>query len=238
MLSFKTGNLPIAIIKGGKLRNELIFINNPNNKKDQIKEIEIQDGKLIIFPDPTKTTRLYVGGPTGSGKSTIIGNWVRQYSKMNPDNRIYIFKRDNEYDSAFHGLNIEDDISPKTDLTKMKNSIIIFDDIAEIRNENKRIDTKFLLKDTLKNGRKKGISVICSNHLLYDRNKTKDILYQCDKIVVFPGSSNYMIENLCKKYVGMSKTAIDKLLRLPSRWALINKSYPQYVIYETGAYII
>ena len=116
--------------------------------------------------------------------------------------------------------------------------MLIFDDIAEIQDEVERIETNHLLKDVLKNGRKKGISVICSNHLLYDRNKTKDILYQCDKIIVFPGSSNYMIENLCKKYVGMGKNAIDKLLKLPSRWVLICKSYPQYVIYETGAYII
>ena len=238
MLTFKKGKTPIAIIKGGKLKNELIFINNPNNKKEQIKEIEIHDGKIIVFPDPSKPTRFYAGGPSGSGKSTVEANWVRQYQRMNPDNKIFLFKRDDTFDPAYFGIDIEEPISAKTDLDELEDSMLIFDDIEEIQDEEERANVKHLLKDALKNGRKKNISVTCSNHLLYDRNKTRDMLYQCDKLVVFPGSSNYMIENLCKKYVGMGKQAIDKVLRFPSRWVLINKSYPQHVIYETGAYIL
>lgn len=238
MLSFKSGKTPIAIIKGGKLNNELIFINNPNNKKEQIQEIEVHDGKIIVFPDPSRATRMYTGGPSGSGKSTTEANWVRQYSKMNPDNKIFLFKRDDDFDPAYIGIDIEDRISPKTDLNELSDSMLIFDDIAEIQDEVERVQTNFLLKDALKNGRKKNISVACSNHLLYDGNRTKDMLYQCDKLIIFPGSSNYMIENLCKKYVGMGKKAIDRLLSLPSRWVMISKKYPQYVVYETGAYIL
>ncbi len=238
MLTFKKGRTPIAIIKGGKLNNELLFINNPNNRKEQIQEIEVHDGKVIIFPDPSQATRMYTGGPSGSGKSTVEAKWVKQYQRMNPDNKVFLFKRDEEFDPAYFGLNVEDPINPKTDLNELRNSMLIFDDIAEIQDEQEREDTKHLLKDALKNGRKKNISVACSNHLLYDGNKTKDMLYQCDKLIVFPGSSNYMIENLCKRFVGMGKKAIDKLLRLPSRWVMISKKYPQYVVYENGAYIL
>lgn len=238
MLSFDNGT-PIAIIKGGELNGELLYIKNPNNKiKEQIQEIVIPDGRLVVMPTPNKPSRMFTAGSTGSGKSTAEGSWVKQYHIMHPENPIYLFKRDGDFDPAYLGINVIEGEKISRNLRDYEDSMMIFDDIAEIPDVNLRKETKNLLIDVLKNGRKKGISVACSNQFIMDRSNTSNQLYQCDKIIIFPGSSNHQIRNMCKTYVGLSKNQIDKLLHLPSRWVLISRNYPQYICYETGCYII
>lgn len=214
-------------------------------KKTSNKEINIYDrGVIYPMPDTTKlANNLYTAGPNGSGKSTAIAQWLKQYHKLYPKNDIYVFKRDSEPDLAFKGIefidvDLEEFADDPLELEDLRNSMLVFDDTARIRNEDINSAVKNLMLDALENGRKKHISVCVSNHLLADSTRTKTQLFESDIIVVFPGSSNAQINYVAKNYVGMSNSAIKKMLKLVSRWVLISKSYPQYVMYAKGAYFL
>ena len=56
--------------------------------------------------------------------------------------------------------------------------------------------------------------------------------------MIFPKSGNrkgmvYALSNYC----GFDKKTIEKILTLPSRWVLIGKEYPMYVLYEKGCFL-
>jgi hypothetical protein len=41
-----------------------------------------------------------------------------------------------------------------------------------------------------------------------------------------------------KNYCGFDNKTIDKILNLPSRWVLIGKQYPLYILHEKGVELI
>lgn len=201
-------------------------------------------GQLLPIPNPNRmSTNLFTAGPNGSGKSTIISLWMKQYRKLNPKNKIYVVKRDSEDDPAFKGIRFRD-ISPDElleepiELEEIRNSLVVFDDTARISDKKVNQAVKAFMLDVLENGRKKGISVAVSNHLLADSGNTKTQLFECDILVVFPGSSNAQIKYVARAHVGMDKDQINRMLRLNSRWVLISKSRPQYVLYNKGIFIV
>lgn len=214
-------------------------------KSNIMNEITINDrGEIQPIPNINRqSNNVYAAGPNGAGKSTSIANWAEQYQKLFPKNKIHVFKRDTEDDLAFDNLkfideDLEDMIDDPYELDELSNSLLIFDDTSRIRNKEVNSAVKELMYDALENGRKKKISVCVSNHLVADKNNTKTQLYECDTLIVFPGSSNAQIRYVCGTYVGMSKKQINKLFKLRTRWILISKSYPQYIIYDKGVYIL
>lgn len=203
-----------------------------------------REGKMMPIPDPDReATNLYIAGPNGSGKSYFLGQWMRAYRKIFPKNKIYVFKRSQRRDPAFKGIKFEDVdhddfVTDPYELDELRNSLLVFDDTSRIRDKKVCEGFKNLLMDALENGRKIHISVAVSNHLVADANRTKTQLYESDYLVVFPGSSDAQITYVAKTYVGMGYKAISKMLELPSRWILMNKSRPQHVIYIKGIYLL
>lgn len=41
-----------------------------------------------------------------------------------------------------------------------------------------------------------------------------------------------------KKYCGLTPDQQNRIMRLPSRWALISRQFPSYVLHETGGYFL
>lgn len=239
MLSFESGR-PIAVIRGGKLDGDLLFICPPSGN-NRIEEVHIPDGKLIPIPEPNKSFRWYTGGCSGCGKSTACASFTKSYQKMYPKNKIYVFKRDTEPDPALKDLKfIEVNLNKETcySLNNYHNALLIFDDVGSLPDTKKRDQIVNLMRDALENGRKHRVSVCTTNHLLYDGNRTKVQINECPYITVFPGGSNHQIKSLCDRYIGMDSKAIDKLRHLPSRWVQIYNNFPQHVIYDTGAYVL
>lgn len=214
-------------------------------KKKLNKEIVLIDGDICPIPNPFHPMFLYVAGPNGAGKSTVIGKWCKQYHKLFPDHDIWLFARDDEDDPAFETLplkqvEINDDlldnpIEPK-ELTK---SMVIFDDTSTIRDRKLNEAIELLKNDLLEVGRKKKTYICVSNHLLNDNRKTKTILNECHVLCFFPGSGNFYSINYClQRYFGFSRATINKIMKLPSRWVMVVKSYPQYVLYSKGCFFV
>jgi hypothetical protein len=227
----------------------------------------------------------------GSGKSTYLGNYAEEYSKMFPSNPIFIFSRldeDPAFDSLPNHIRIKLDESfidneepepeqpkkhlsekkngddedekskkkekPKKEVRKKKkyngegcnlpletfsNSLCLFDDIDTIPNKHVQDAVTKLRDDLLECGRKKHIEIGCSSHLVCNYAKTRTVINEATHYTFFRGANVHHITRFLKEYVGITdKDLVEKIRTLPSRWVTICKTYPSYVIYESGAFFL
>ncbi len=120
-----------------------------------------------------------------------------------------------------------------------RNSICVFDDIDTIQPKKLAIACQALRNDLLQCGRKENIKVIATSHQLMNYKLTRDLLNSCNKIVFFPrGTSPYHITRFLLTYIGLDKKTASFVMKIPSRWIMIEKNYPSYLLYEHGCIIL
>ncbi len=243
-----------ALINGSKrgLPKELYKIYTKANKQIQESirtDIKISDG--ILYPLPQKfesgSEHGYVAGPSGSGKSFYVGNYIEMFKKQHKGANVWVFSRVEE-DKALDKHNVkriilddgilEDPIDP-AELSEGKPTLVIFDDIDTIRDKDIREETLRLRDDILETGRHDNITSISTNHLIMDYKKTRTLLNEVKFVTIFPQSgTSYHIKRLLKEYVGLDKHMINKIMSLPSRWVTVYKVAPMLVLYERGCFLI
>lgn len=206
-------------------------------------EIMIDDGYFFPLPDFCRQCS-FVAGPSGAGKTTYASNYLIEYKKMFPKNKIFVFSR-LESDPLIDKLNpsrikldkdlVKDPIQPE----ELKNSIVLFDDTSTIPNKEINTAIQKLLEDVLEVGRHYNIYVIMTSHLLNCYKNTRTIMNECHTITIFPrASGSHQIRYCLKNYFGLDKNEINKIFKLRSRWVTISKTFPRYVLYNTGAYLL
>jgi len=207
--------------------------------------------KLIPLPDLTDRFVDYVAGPSGSGKSTIASILSHGFRKVYPKKPIYIFSRTQaNKDPAFAKLKPiqiaidEDIIEDPIDITKEikeGGGLMIFDDCNTIQNDKLRKEVEKLMSDAMEVGRKLNCNIIITSHLIIPNEKklARTILNEMHNLTIFPKSgSSQQIRYALKNYFGLNNKQIDRILQLKSRWVRISKTYPQYVLFDKGAYIL
>ena len=233
----------IMSIKGTKIAEEDNIRNLGNIYKNKIddfnkKELIIHDGFMYPILEQKRANRLYVVGPSMSGKTTYVSNLL----KVNCPKKLYLFS-DVDQDpllDKFKPIRIKLDmelVENPIKSSELSNSLVIFDDIDAIQ-DKKIAKAVFALRDSLlTRGRHDGVSVICTNHIATAGNETKKILNECTAITIFP-KSGISYDYLLTRYCALSKPQINKIKSLPSRWVTILKSYPMVVIYSQGTYLL
>jgi hypothetical protein len=217
------------------------FKNAMNDKRD---EIIIPDGTLQPLPRTDKRDCYYIAGAEGSGKSFFASKYIREFLKMNPDKEFYIFSKV-EDDEALDDMEPnrialnEDLLDDPIDVEELKDSIVLFDDIDTL-NDKKLLDNVRNLRDAiLEVGRHHNIYILTTAHNMTNNKATKMSLLESSCVVFFPGMGDkYHINRFLKEYVGLDKANIDKIYSLPSRWVMIHKRAPNYVMYEKGCYLL
>lgn len=207
--------------------------------------------KIIPLPDFTNRFIEYIAGPSGSGKSTMAAEIGMQFKTLFPDHPIYIMSRtDPKKDPAFAALKPitividESLISDPFDVTKEiteEGCLLIFDDVTTIHNDKIRKEVEKLMADAMEVGRKLNCNMIITNHLVIPNDKkfARTVLNELNMLTVFPKSgSSQQIRYCLKTYFGLNNKQIDEILKLKSRWVRISKTYPQYVLYQGGAYVL
>lgn len=207
-------------------------------------EIKIKDGKLIPLPKKDIVEKLYISAPSGAGKSTFCGNWIKEYLDMFKDGELFVFSSIgyddviDKYDPIRIPLNyelLENPINP----VELYNSICVFDDIDTIQDLNIR---KYLigLRDwLLEQGRHLKIRLLITSHLMMDYKKTRIVLNEATTTCFFPKCGGKRQAKIyLTEYAGLEKDEIKKIMRLPSRWICFYRTYPQYIIYEKGVYLL
>jgi hypothetical protein len=205
---------------------------------------------FIPLPNFDKREVVYIAGGQDSGKSYYASEYIKEFEKMFPDKKIYLFSRVNE-DEAFSKIKRikrikldEEFLNNITDCKKdLYNSICIFDDIDSIIDKRISDAIKKLRDDVIMSGRdqtngKGDIYCIVTNHQTTDYRSTRDILANATSVTIFPQNrGNIYGANRCLKYYcGLNKEQIDKIYSLDSRWVTIYRNRPNYVISEKKIY--
>lgn len=212
--------------------------------------IKIKEGRLVPIPKINERSVDYIAGPSGSGKSTYASNLARLFKKIYPEKDFYVFSRtDVRNDPAFKGLNpiqitideslIENPIDVSKELSDQ--CLILFDDCNTILDDKQKKAVDKLMADIMEVGRKLGIWIIITNHLVIPNEKkiARTIMNEMQSLTVFPKSGSVQQIRYClKQYYGLNNKQIEEIINLPSRWVTIYKNYPMCVLYETGAYIL
>ncbi len=202
----------------------------------------IVESPLQLFPIPQEIEGQrqsgLITGISGAGKSVFASQYAMLYHKMFPKNGVFLISK-KDSDPAFEALKFivripldEEFLECDMDTSDFKDSLVIFDDIENIK--DKEIKTKvYKLKDNLaETGRSENVYLLTCNHVAMNGKETRVDLNECDFVVVFKSGSAYHNENLLNKYVGLSKPQIKKIFEIKSRWYFVKKTDPMYVISE------
>lgn len=196
---------------------------------------------------------IYISGQSGSGKSVFARNMIMAFkSQMNKmeldkdtgevieiETPVRLFSRTTETDPAFAGIkklnriNVNDPnvlgIVPEL----LKNSIVVFDDYDQVPNKNLLAFLKALIKGVLEVGRKLNIQVIIINHQTMDYQKTRDIIFECNAYVLFPGSNKNATFRFIDAYIKPDKGMLKKIndIKLSQfSFFYFDKRYPAHFI--------
>ena len=199
-----------------------------------------------LLPTADSKTRdvYYICGPSGSGKSYIAKTLAQEYHSNFPDRPIYLVSKLLE-DSTLDKLKYLQRIAPEKlvetpidTLDVFKDSLVIFDDIE---NFDKKTDAVIqnLINSIASTGRHENVSMVYITHLLSDYKRTRLLLQEATRFVLYPQSTgghalNYLLQN----YLGMDKTEISALRKSGSRWVCISRQYPNWVVTENSARIM
>lgn len=212
------------------------------------KYYKVLDGmKIEVIPRhiEAQQDRLYVSGPSGSGKSRFSSIYARNYLLQFPGNRVFIFSR-KEFDPILDGvvpglirvaLNRElvgTVTRPGTDvLNEYSNSLLLFDDFDGVEDVTIRTAVQHFKNSMLNLGRQYGISIISITHKLLSGVKSREEMIEATHFVVFPQSNIGEVKKLFKSYCGFEKEHIEKILDeegKAQRWMCIVR--PNIIITE------
>lgn len=237
---------PIAIIKGGRYNNKIVYIHDEKQKaifKSQHKKgdpLVVTDGVFEILP--TEKTRVsFTGAPSGAGKSTLCANYVKYYKQLYPRAPFILFSQKNK-DKVLdvlkpHRIIVDESIveDPIEVEDIPNNAIVVFDDIDHIMDKKIQNAVNTLKAQCMEIGRARGIHVYIIQHLINgnERKLTRSTMNEMQSWSFFPNAgSTRPIEYCLQQYFGLDKTKIKKILDLNSRWCCLLKEYPQVLISE------
>lgn len=212
--------------------------------------MEIDDGKLVPIPNIDQRSVDYIAGPSGSGKSTYASTLAKAFTRLFPEKNFYVFSRtDARNDPVFAGMRPiqitidESIVEHPIDITRELTGgcIVLFDDCNTIQDDKQKKAIDKLMADIMEVGRKLGIWIIITNHLVIPNEKkvARTIMNEMQSLTVFPKSGSVQQIRYClKQYFGLNNKQIDEIINLPSRWVTVYKNYPMCVLYDKGAYIL
>lgn len=211
-------------------------------------KFDLPSGKFVPVPNIDTREVTYIAGPSGSGKSTLAAKYIETYKKLFPQNPVIIFSR-KDSDPVLDKLKPlrfiidESIVTEPIDIIKELpgGGCILFDDCNTFQDDKIKKAVAKLMHDILEIGRSMGIYCIVTSHLINpnERKDSRTIWNEAHTITIFPKSGNrHGMVYALKNYCGFDNKQINKILSLPSRWVLIGKQFPNYVLHEKGAELI
>ena len=233
-------------IQGAKSKNDekIVCVSDQESKQGKTEIID-KYAKFTPVVDPVARQVFYIAGPSGSGKSHYSAMIISVYKKLFPNNAVYVFCRHTQ-DPVIDKLGVtrvvineELDQDP-IDITQgMDDCLVLFDDCDTINDKKIKAAVDHLKNDIMEVGRKRNIYIIITSHLISKGHETETVLNECHQLTLFPKTgSAYQSRYVLEKYVGLNKKQIDFLLKLPSRWITIKRTYPQVCFYEHGCFML
>lgn len=267
----RVSNFDIELMKESMMGNKAYKPNHDFLKQEYIKakkKIE-SDNKTINLHDDSKFVPLFdvnkqravfsICGASGSGKSYLSAQIIKEYMKIYPENEVYLFsgKKQDEVLDRLGVTRIAITAELKESIAEeLTDCLCMFDDIdtmlpVEIETQDAKGRTKKIkvsltdkartIRDKLLEiGRDIGVSMICLSHQLFNYKATRTQLLESHYIVYFnQGTGRNHIKRFIDTFIGCEKDTRDKLMNVPSRWTLISmQTMPKYCLGETTCFTI
>lgn len=239
------GARKIARIEGGSTRNgHCLYLKEFDPSEENLEFKTGRGEKLQPLPNKKVVEKIYVSAPSGAGKSYWVGKWLKEFAKMFKDDEIYLISSVDEDESldiheptriALDADLIRDPITAQ----ELSNSVVIFDDCDTIMNVFLRKSIAAMRNEMLEIGRHYNVRMLITSHLISNYSDTRRVLNEATAVVFFPKSgSTYQIKQFLKTQAGLEKKATRTILKIPSRWIAIYRTYPMYIIHERGAFLL
>jgi hypothetical protein len=233
--------------------NDIIYINDIDDIDENDKiltKMRLNEENDYFFPVIPNTTSepnfIYISGPTGCGKTLFCRNYVINFLIKYPKSKVLLFssktKDVNIDDLPIIRIKIDDDIlinqiSLDEIAAHSKPVLVIFDDIEDFKNKKINIEVARLRDEVLRNGRDKNIFGLFVNHDPTDYFRTRVILKECNKYVIFPRRAGVGVyDRLLTFYLKVPLKTQNVITKLKSKYVMINKDVPRYVL--TDKYIM
>ena len=187
--------------------------------------------------------RYLIVGQGLCGKSTLCGLLAKSYKKQYKENEVFVFSS-LESDKALDickpkRIMIDESfIDDPIELPELANSLCIFDDLHDIT-DKELLKTVLALRDKIYSmGRHHNIAIISSDQLAFKGHESKGIMTNSFVFIMFPIVSKYQCVQFLTRYMFLPKEQIHKICDLKSRFVLINKNNPLYVLHEHGFFYL
>ncbi len=205
-------------------------------------EYRLDDGKMVVLPSK-ESERVFAAGKSGAGKSFWTASYMREYSEMFEDRRVFLFST-HEDEKAYRLIEHtaipldEAFIEAAPTLEDLSNSLCVFDDCDNLQNKKIAAAVDALNADLISNGRKYNIHVVTLAHQLMEYKRTRNQLNEANRVVFFPQGSQYHNQRYLKVYAGISGAWMKKILAERSRWICLDNRVPQSYVTENAVVII
>lgn len=211
--------------------------NQDNSKKlTEFNKLELDDGRFQHIPNINKERDvLFITGKSGSGKSYYTKNYILEYKKAYPKNKVYLFSRkneDKELDDVIDKRIIIDEsvITSPFQVEQFEDSLVVFDD-TDVLPENLKKPINHLRDMILELGRSMHISAVITNHMPTAPD-LKKVLNECHSATVFPANVNRQLSYFLENYCGCDKEDIKRIKKCNSRSCTIFLQYPPVIMSE------
>lgn len=186
---------------------------------------------------------VFIFGPSGSGKSVFCRIYGKMWRKMHPQGKIYLVSM-KQSDPNLDALDViqipldESLIKSPIEIAEVAHSLVIFDDYSAIDDPALKKAVKSFQDKLLHLSRQDGVDVLITTHVALGYQQTKNIQGDATAVVGFPHAGAWReMEEVLRKYIKMSKSEMERIQNVQSRWCLVEKVAPCYVLTETEAWI-
>jgi len=272
------GGYRLCKIDGGKFNNKVIYLYDkkylccPNcNKKCEGNccdscsiytyhknppEVEIDyikiedDGVFQQMPSNIKKQRsaFNIVGKAGSGKSVYLSKICKEYKRLYPLQKIFLFsmkKEDENLDPYISKRVNLDEYVEKGGLTEadFENDVFcIFDDIDQLENTKPdflRNRIFSLMNQLIQISRSKNITIAQTSHTCLAGSETKHILNGMTSFTFFTHAISAQIRKALEIYVGLTRQQVKHILEIKdTRYITICMTSPMVVMTEKELFIL
>lgn len=257
----RAGALPPPPSKKGKYDLSDSESESESESEEEVEKKKSTDFREYLAPEgchcepfyrAKERITMFIAGPQNCGKSYFIAEFLDEYRHFHPKRPIYLLTGLDEEDKHFarHKIRkINMDAETLTNLSledlrvddttgKRTGCLLIFDDTDRIPNKLLIKKVYDLMGVALSTGRdhatqngEADIDVVITNHEINDYLRTKNILTECNYMVMFPQCSLKKQMDYCLEKVGMDRKMKDEIMNYnKSRSVVLHKTYPFYCV--------
>lgn len=250
-VSHALGKDPVAVahVEGGVVNHWKLWL-NPDTPSGKTRINLPLNSHFNIEPphDPKQRQCIWTFGMSGSGKSTILRSYSRRYRQLWPRRPIVLIsqlKEDETLDLladeiGMRRMAIDSLVMEPLELSELGKDgcLILFDDIDALDKDGDLAVHDAITKIATM-GRHACCSMVIASHTPTNGLKTRVILSEMHAFVCFShGASPSAIDYLLERYAGLSKIQCRNARKLRSRWFMVSKTYPGYVVADGTAYLL